>query len=85
VVSRCSGPVGGLFAIWVCVMDVAALASALAGAQLGQIELAVAAKLLRMDANQAASVAKLVDSATQNANQFASVAAGIGGNLDITA
>jgi hypothetical protein len=66
-------------------MDVAAIASALAAAQMGQIQLAVAAKMLRMDANQATSIAKLVDSATQNANQLASLAPGIGGNLDITA
>ena len=65
-------------------MDVAALASALAGAQLGQIQLAMAAKMLRMNADQAASVAKLIDAATQNANRLANVAAGLGGNLDIT-
>jgi len=85
VVSNGRAPIDGLLAIRWCVMDVAALASALAGAQLGQVQLAIAAKMLRMDANQAASVAKFVESATQNANQLASVGAGIGGNLDITA
>jgi hypothetical protein len=66
-------------------MDVAALASALAGAQMGQIQLAVAAKMLRMNANQASSIANLIDAAAQNGNRLANVAAGIGGNLDISA
>ena len=65
-------------------MDVAALASALAGAQLGQIQLAVAAKMLRMNADQVSSIANLIDAAAQNANRLATVASGIGGNLDIT-
>jgi len=65
-------------------MDVAALASALAGAQLGQIQLAVAAKMLRMNADQVSSIANLIDAAAQNANRLANVASGIGGNLDIT-
>jgi len=73
------------FAVGCCVMDVASLASALAAAQLGQVQLAVAAKMLRMDADQAASIAKLLDSAAQSTNQLAGVAAGIGGNLDIVA
>jgi hypothetical protein len=65
-------------------MDVAALASALAGAQLGQVQLAVAAKMLRMNADQASSIANLIDAAAQNTNRLANVAAGVGGNLDIT-
>ena len=65
-------------------MDVAALASALAGAQLGQIQLAVAAKMLRMNADQASSIANLIDAAAENGNRLANVAAGIGSNLDIT-
>jgi hypothetical protein len=61
-----------------------ALASAFAGANVGQIQLAVAAKMLRMNADSAQQVAKLIDSAQQNLNQLANVAAGIGQNLDIS-
>jgi hypothetical protein len=65
-------------------MDVAALASALAGAQLGQVQLALAARMLRMNADMEASVAKLVESGQQNLDRLANVAAGVGGNLDMT-
>jgi hypothetical protein len=63
------------------VMDVAALASSLVGAPVGQIQLAVAAKMLRMSADNAASVGKLIDAAQQSA---ANLAAGVGANLDVT-
>jgi hypothetical protein len=65
-------------------MDVAALASALAGAQLGQVQLALAARMLRMNADMEASAAKLVESGQQNLDRLANVAAGVGGNLDMT-
>ena len=66
-------------------MDIASIASAFIGAQVGQAQLAVAAKLLKMNADQEASVAKLLDAAQANFNQLANVGAGIGTNLDITA
>ena len=62
-----------------------ALASALIGAQVGQLQLAFAAKLLHSDADSAQQVAKLIDSAQQNFDRLANVAAGIGTNLDVTA
>jgi hypothetical protein len=66
-------------------MDVGALASALVGAQVGQAQLAMAAKMLRMNADASAGVAKLLDAAQQNFDRVANVTAGIGGNLDVTA
>jgi hypothetical protein len=66
-------------------MDPASLAAAFVGAQTGQIQAAVAAKMLKMNADQAASVAQLLEAATQNANSLANVASGIGQNLDVTA
>ncbi len=66
-------------------MDVAALAGALVAAQVGQAQLAVAGKMLRMNTDMQASVAKLIDSAQQNMNSLANVGAGIGGSLDISA
>jgi hypothetical protein len=62
-------------------MDVAALASAVVDARVGQIQLAVAAKMLRMNADNAASIAKVIDAAQQN---LAKLGAGAGINLDIT-
>jgi hypothetical protein len=61
------------------------LISGLLAARMGEVQLAVAAKFMRMNADQAESVAKLVDATTQNANRLANVAAGVGGALDITA
>jgi hypothetical protein len=61
-----------------------ALASALVGASVGQVQLAVAAKMLRMSADSAKQVAQLVDSAQQNFDRLANVAAGIGQNLDVS-
>jgi hypothetical protein len=61
------------------------LISALVGAQTGMMQLAVAAKLMRMDANQGQSIAKLIDAAQQSMAPLANVAAGIGTNLDVSA
>ena len=65
-------------------MDVGALAAALIGAKTGQIQLAVAAKMLRMNAESAQSAVKLIEAAQQNFDRLANVAAGIGGNLDMS-
>jgi hypothetical protein len=66
-------------------MDTGALASAFVGAQMAQVQMAVAAKMLRMNADAAASVVQVIDAAQQNMDRLANVAAGIGGNLDVTA
>lgn len=66
-------------------MDPAALAAAFVSAQTGQLQGAVAAKMLKMNADQAASVVQLLEAAAQNVSTLANVAAGIGQNLDITA
>lgn len=65
-------------------MDPTSLVSALAGAQMGSIQMAVATKMLKMNADAASSVAQLLDAASQNFDQLANVAAGVGQNLDIT-
>jgi hypothetical protein len=66
-------------------MELASIAMALVGAQTGALQLAVAARLERMNADNAGSVVKLIDAAQQNANSLANVAAGLGANLDVTA
>ena len=65
-------------------MDVTSLGGAFVAQQAGRIQLAVAAKMLRMNADAAANVAELLDAAQQNFNQLANVAAGVGTNLDIS-
>ena len=66
-------------------MDDAGLAAGLIAARVGQLQLAVAAKMLRMNAEAAQSVAKLIDAAQQNGDRLANVAAGVGTNVDISA
>jgi hypothetical protein len=60
------------------------LVSALIGARMGQVQLALATRLLQMDGTQEQSVVKLIDSAQQNFDRLGNVAAGIGGSLDIS-
>ncbi len=66
-------------------MDPTSLITAFMGAQTGMMQLAVAASLARMNADQGASVVKLVDAAQQSFDPLANVAAGIGTNLDVSA
>jgi len=65
-------------------MDVASIAAAVVGAQAAQLQTAAAAKMLRMNADASADVAKLLEAAQQNFSRLANVAGAIGGNLDIT-
>ena len=46
-------------------MDPASLVTAIAGAQMGQLQTAIAAKMLRMNADSAASVVQLLNAAQQ--------------------
>lgn len=57
----------------------------MAGGQMAQVQMAMAAKMMRMNADAAASVAKLIDAAQQNLTKLANVAAGVGQNIDISA
>jgi hypothetical protein len=66
-------------------MDPSSLATAIMSSQAGLTQLALAARLERMNADQGASVAKLIDAAQQNMKSLANVAAGTGSNLDVSA
>jgi len=66
-------------------MDVASIAAALVAAQAAQVQTAVAAKMLRMNADASADTAKLLQAAQQNFSRLANVASGIGGTIDTTA
>ena len=64
-------------------MDVA-LATAFIGGKTAQVQLAVAAKMLRMNAESARSIVQVIDAAQQNLDKLANVAAGVGENLDVS-
>ena len=66
-------------------MDPSSIAAAFVASQTSQLQTAVAAKMLKMNADASAGVAQLLDAASQNFNRLANVASGVGGNLDITA
>lgn len=66
-------------------MDDSAIATAFIGATASRVQLAVAAKLLRMNAHADASIAQLLEAGQENLNRLANVAAGVGTNIDITA
>ena len=55
------------------------------GAQMSQVQMAIAAKMMRMNAQSEGSVVQLLDAAQKNMQSLANVAAGIGQNLNITA
>jgi hypothetical protein len=61
------------------------LISAVVGSQTGMVQLALAARLARMNVDQGSSVAKLIDAAQQNFTSLANVASGIGINLNVSA
>ncbi len=66
-------------------MNPASIATAAIGAQAAMLQLAIAARLARMNADMGSSIVKLIDAAQQNAKSLANVGAGIGANLDVTA
>jgi hypothetical protein len=66
-------------------MDPVSLATALAGAQMSSAQTAIAAKMARMNADNAASIVEVINAAQRNMASLANVAAGVGQNLNITA
>jgi hypothetical protein len=65
-------------------MDVASIAAAVIAAKASQMQMAVAAKMLRMNAEAAGNVVTLIEAAQQNLDRLANVSAGIGQNLDVS-
>jgi hypothetical protein len=66
-------------------MDIASIASALVAQQAAQAQMAVAAKILRMNAQSADDAVRLLQAAEQNLDRLANVASGVGANLDVVA
>ena len=65
-------------------MDVSSLAAGMVSAQMGRLQLAAAAKMLKMNADSAGSAVQVIEGAQKNAAQLTNAAAGISHNLDIT-
>jgi hypothetical protein len=61
------------------------LISAIVAASAGQFQLAMAGKMLAVNAEASRSAVKLIDAAQQNMASLANVSAGIGANIDVTA
>jgi len=65
-------------------MDPVSLATALAGARMCNVQMAIAAKMLLMNADNAASIVQVLDAAQRNIASLANVASGIGQKLNIS-
>lgn len=65
-------------------MNPATLAAVLVGAQLSGAQMAMAAKMIRMNADNAASIAKVIEAAQQNMTSLANVADGVGQAVNIS-
>jgi len=61
-----------------------ALINGLIAARAAQVQIAVAAKMLKMNAEAAQSVVQLIDAAQDNMARLTQAATGLGGNLDIS-
>ena len=66
-------------------MDVSSIAAAFIAAQASQMQTAVAAKMLRMNADNASAIVQVLDAAQKNLQSLANVAEGVGRNLNIRA
>jgi hypothetical protein len=65
-------------------MDPTSLAAAMVGAQMSDVQMAMAAKMLRMNADAAGAIVQVLEAAQQNLNNLANVAAGVGQNVNIS-
>lgn len=65
-------------------MDVSALATIYAGVQASKVQMAAAARMMKMNAQAHASIVQVLEAAQDNMQKVAATTAGIGGNLDTT-
>jgi hypothetical protein len=65
-------------------MNVGSIAAAAVAAKAAEMQMAVAARMLRMNADAASQVVNLIEAAQQNLDKLANVPAGIGQNLDLS-
>ena len=66
-------------------MDPVSIATALVGSQMADVQMAVAAKMLRMNADNASAIVQVLDAAQKNPQSRANVAEAVGRNFNISA
>jgi len=67
-------------------MDTMSIVSSMLAAQVGNVQMQVAATIMKSNADtEKSAVLTLLGAAQQNTSSLANVGAGIGGNLDVTA
>ena len=66
-------------------MDPVSIATALVGSQMADVQMAVAAKMLRMNADNASAIVQVLDAAQKNLQSLANVAEGVGRSLNTSA
>src|SRR5581483_11050571 len=66
-------------------MDPVSIATALVGSQMADVQMALAARMLRMNADNASAIVQVLDAAQKNLQSLANVAEGVGRNLNISA
>jgi hypothetical protein len=66
-------------------MDPSSIAAALVGSQMSNVQMALAPKMLRMNADAASAIVQVLDAAQQNLASLVNVAQGVGQNLNISA
>jgi hypothetical protein len=65
-------------------LNIESIAAAFVAAQMGRVQMAAAAKMMKVNADVSADIAKLLEAAQQNLQQLANTATGVGTNLDLT-
>lgn len=64
-------------------MDTALIGAAMAS-KTAQMQMAIAARIMKMNAGNEQSFVQLIEAASQNAAKLASAASGLGQNIDIS-
>lgn len=64
-------------------MEIGSLATAMVGAKTAQLQMAVAARMMRMNAGAEGAVVQVLEAAQQNLDRLANVATGVGTQLDV--
>jgi hypothetical protein len=62
-----------------------ALVGAVMASKTAQLQMQIAARIMKMNAGQEQSFVQLIEAASQNATKLANAAAGLGQNVDIQA
>ena len=65
-------------------MDTTSIVGGMIASSMANVQLAAAAKIMRMNAGNKAAIAQLLDAADRNASSLANVAEGIGRNVDVS-